>query len=88
MTRAILEFARTIKPETLAAIPRRVDVPRTNRGCNAFTRDSVITLAAAEYLAIERPQRGDLKRIADKHSIPTNSLYTRLYRDGLATKQQ
>ena len=80
MTRAILELARSIEPETLAAIPRRPNDPPPNR--STVQRDEVLTLAAADYLSIQRPQWGDLKRMADKHGVKKNSLYTRIYRDG------
>ena len=81
MTRAILDFARTIKPETFAAIPRRADDPSEPR----YTpeRNAALTAAANEYRALKNKEHGSLKRISNKHGVKQNSLYTRVYRDGI-----
>ena len=78
MTRAILEFARTIKPETLAAIPRVTKASAPHR----MSEDTKTRLlkASATYKAIEFHERGDLSRVAREHDVSIAQLHREVNR--------
>lgn len=80
----MLEFARTIKPETLAAIPRK---PQIRDEYHTILSERV-TLAEKAYKAIEQPQRGDLTRIAVEYNVTPGGLYSRMHSRAKFNKRQ